>query len=124
MTKLTTLKPSLSSLPARIGQAPKDEQQRSQRRDSTQPWRVWFKTARWARLRLHVFARDLFTCQEPGCGRVDGNTSRLVAHHKRAHRGNAALFWDDNNLETVCKTCHDGPIQARERKEQITGDWS
>ena len=123
MARLTTLKPSLSSLPARIGQAPNSAQERKSGQ-APLPWRAWYKTARWSRLRVQVFVRDLFTCQEPGCGRVEGNTSRLRAHHKKAHRGNAILFWDEANIETVCKPCHDGPIKAREMREQIIGDWS
>jgi 5-methylcytosine-specific restriction protein A len=114
----------LSSTPLRVGQAPKTEQQRSRQRDRMQAWRAWYKTARWAKLRQQVFLRDMFTCQYPGCARIEGNTSLLVAHHKRAHRGNEALFWDVTNLETICKPCHDGPVQAREHEEQITGDWS
>jgi 5-methylcytosine-specific restriction enzyme A len=124
MPKLSRLKPSLSSAPLRVGPAPKDEQQRSRQRDNTQPWRAWFKTARWAKLRLFVFKRDLFTCQEQTCGKIEAKTSLLVAHHKRPHRGNPLLFWDTENLTTVCKDCHDGPIQARERREHIEGDWS
>ncbi|WP_119270869.1 HNH endonuclease signature motif containing protein [Taklimakanibacter deserti] len=102
---------------------PLSEQQRSRYRDATEPWRKWYKTKRWAELRLQVFVRDLFTCKRKECGRIEGNTSLLVAHHKRPHRGDETLFWDPENITTVCKDCHDGPIQAQERKEHITGNW-
>lgn len=100
---------------------PRDEAQRSRYRDATAPWRKRYFTARWAKLRLDVFVRDLFTCRE--CGTVEGNTALLVAHHKRPHRGDERLFWDTENIVTVCKGCHDSVIQARERKEHITGNW-
>nr|WP_246705146.1 HNH endonuclease [Rhizobium sp. RM] len=50
-----------------------------------------------------------------GCGRVDGNTSRLVADHKMPHRGDEQLFWNENNLQCLCKPCHDRLKQKQER---------
>ena len=38
-----------------------------------------------------------------------------VAHHERPHGGVWELFIDPNNLESVCKPCHDGAVQAGER---------
>ena len=83
---------------------------------TAEPWRKWYNLARWRRLRLTVFRRDLFTCQMPACGRVEGNTSLLVADHRRPHRGDPQLFWDDTNIQTLCKPCHDGVKQAEERR--------
>jgi len=82
--------------------------------DRGEPWRKWYKTARWQRLRLQVFIRDSFTCQ-CGCGRIEGNTSLLVADHKTPHRGSEALFWDDANIQTMLKACHDGLKQKAEQ---------
>lgn len=77
------------------------------------PWVRWYKTARWCRLRLAIFTRDLFTCRT--CGHLDGNTSRLVCDHVKPHRGDAVLFWDESNLQTLCKSCHDRIKQAEEQ---------
>jgi 5-methylcytosine-specific restriction protein A len=79
------------------------------------PWKAWYKTARWRALRLRIFVRDLFTCST--CGRVEGNTALLVCDHKIPHRGNVHLFWDEANLQTLCKACHDG---IKQRQEQAT----
>jgi 5-methylcytosine-specific restriction protein A len=79
------------------------------------PWKAWYKTARWQQLRLAIFRRDLFTCQMPGCGRLEGNTSLLVCDHKTPHRGDATLFWDASNLQTICKPCHDSVKQKEEQ---------
>lgn len=101
-----------------------NEQQRSQRRDATQPWRAWYKTARWQKLRWSVLVRDLFTCQRPQCHRIEPNTSLLVADHKVAHRGDERLFWDETNLQCICKSCHDGDKQREERESmQTRGVW-
>jgi 5-methylcytosine-specific restriction endonuclease McrA len=70
-------------------------------------WRAWYKTARWQRLRWSVLVRDLFTCQWPGCGRVEADTKLLVADHIEPHRGDERLFWDARNLQCLCKPCHD-----------------
>jgi 5-methylcytosine-specific restriction enzyme A len=90
---------------------------RSRMRDETVPWRRWYKTARWQRLRWSVLVRDLFTCRL--CRRIEADTSQLVADHRVPHRGDEALFWDDGNLQCLCKACHDGVKQGEER----AGRW-
>lgn len=114
MVKLTQLRPLIGRLPPMFGPAPGDEKERNRYRADGEPWRAWYRTAQWKRLRLRVFIRDHFTCRE--CGRIEGNTAKLAAHHTRPHKGDPALFWDEhNNIVCVCSTCHDGPIKARER---------
>lgn len=89
-----------------------------------EPWRRWYNTARWRALRLAIFTRDRFTCQMQGCGRLEGNTSLLVCDHMKPHRGNEALFWDEGNLQTLCKSCHDGKKQAAEQSTlHQRGTW-
>lgn len=63
----------------------------------------------------------MFTCKM--CGRTHGNTSKLVADHKQPHRGNSRLFWDRDNLQTLCADpCHN---TVKQREEQATppGVW-
>lgn len=50
-----------------------------------------------------------------GCGRVETDTSQLVADHIKAHKGNEALFWSEVNLQCMCKPCHDSAKQAIEK---------
>ena len=52
----------------------------------------------------------------PGCGKIEGDTSQLVADHRRPHRGDERLFWDERNLQCLCKPCHDGTKQRQERR--------
>ena len=35
-------------------------------------------------------------------------------NHKTPHKGNLILFYDPNNLEAVCWSCHLGAIQSEE----------
>jgi 5-methylcytosine-specific restriction endonuclease McrA len=98
-----------------------DEQSRDWQRDATQPWRAWYKSRRWQKLRWFVLKRDLFTCKMVGCGRIEPDTSKLVADHKTPHRGNEALFWDENNLQCLCKDCHDGMKQRQDKSAVVIG---
>lgn len=112
---LKTLRPKVAMLAPRLKRyAPGDENERSRYRDETQAWRKWYKTARWQKLRMSVLVRDLFTCQM--CRKMETNTSQLVGDHKIPHHGDEAMFWDDNNVQCVCKTCHDSEKQRQERR--------
>jgi 5-methylcytosine-specific restriction protein A len=115
MGRLTTLRAPLASLSPLVCR-PVDEEGHGR-----EPWRNWYKLARWKRLRIATFVRDLFTCQMPGCGRIQGNTALLVADHKRPHRGDPVLFWNPLNVWTLCKPCHDGRKQAAEHAERGRG---
>lgn len=90
------------------------------------PWKAWYKTARWERLRQLVFLRDLYKCQRSGelCIGKHPAPNSPVANHKRPHRGDPVLFWDPDNVETVSKQIHDGIIQAEEQASLHTrGVW-
>lgn len=112
MGRLKTL-PSRLSAVAPMVKRQTDEEGHSR---AAEPWRAWYSLARWKKLRLATFLRDLFTCQREGCGRVEGETSQLVADHIVPHKGNARLFWDPNNIQTLCKPCHDRDKQREERR--------
>ncbi len=121
MGRLKQLPSRLAALPSRLPRQamapqaglPTPDADRSRFRDATQPWRKCYKTARWQKLRWFVLVRDLFTCRR--CHRIEGTTSLLVADHVTPHRGDETLFWDDQNLQCLCKTCHDSAKQSEER---------
>jgi 5-methylcytosine-specific restriction protein A len=88
------------------------------------PWWAWYDTARWKQLRLKVFERDRYRCQHTGCCKVEGNTSKLICDHIKPHRGNEHLFWNEANLQTLCKPCHDKTKQQEEQAtRQTQGVW-
>ena len=91
-----------------------------QSREVRLPWRKWYRTARWRKLRAQVLLDAMYTCER--CGTLEGDTSRLVADHKTPHRGREELFWDRNNLACICKSCHDGAKQ-REERATLVGVW-
>jgi 5-methylcytosine-specific restriction protein A len=43
-----------------------------------------------------------------------------VVNHRTPHKGDWSLFIDPANHQSVCKPCHDGPIQSAERTGKAT----
>jgi 5-methylcytosine-specific restriction protein A len=112
MGKLTNLPPRLSGLPAKVSTL-RDAEGHSAAQEAG---RSWYSLARWRHpangVRIRVFKRDRFTCQI--CGRLEPDTSKLVADHKTPHRGDEALFWDLDNVWTLDVDCHNTINQAEE----------
>ena len=123
MGKLSAPPRRLGFTPRTLASAPDLERSPMLNRD-TAPWRGWYKIKRWALLRMAVFVRDLFTCRM--CGKLQGDTSQLVCDHRTPHRGDAALFWDIENCQTLCKSpCHDKHKQLLEASTRHqTGVWN
>ncbi len=67
-------------------------------------------------MRWRCLKRANFSCERPGCGRREPDTSKLVADHRQAHHDDEALFWDETNLWCLCKPCHDRWKQSQERR--------
>jgi len=105
MGRLKCMPPRLGSAPPVLASVPIDEAGKERDRNAFNPLRPLYKTARWQQLRQATFLRDAYTCQM--CGRLQGDTSKLVADHRRPHRGDLALFWDQGNIQTLCNSpCH------------------
>lgn len=120
MGRLTRIKPQLSKAAPIVGRA--SDLPTESDRTASAPWRKWYKTERWRRLRWSILVRDLFTCRT--CGRLEGKTSQLVCDHIKPHRGIEALFWDEANLQCLCKPCHDAIKQAQEQSSMMNrGIW-
>lgn len=115
MSKLKVLPTRLGSLAPTVNFMASSTRSEAQR-GATAPWRSWYKTSRWQKLRMSILIRDGFTCQRSGCGRLTADTSQLVADHREPHRGDASLFWDEGNLQCLCKACHDRHKQREERR--------
>ncbi|MFY0619312.1 HNH endonuclease [Shimia sp.] len=111
----------LGSAKPRLSAASKTEQERNRHRDATQPWRAWYKTARWQKLRLDILNRDVWTCQKTGValvGKFPAHNSPVV-DHKTPHRGDPDLFWEPENLQAVSKAYHDSEKQKLEKSGLI-----
>lgn len=71
-------------------------------------------------MRARVLLDAMYTCDM--CGRLEGDTSKLVADHIKPHRGNPVLFWDENNLQCLCTECHSSTKQVEEQSD-LVGVW-
>jgi 5-methylcytosine-specific restriction protein A len=72
-----------------------------------------YKTKTWRRL------RESHLSHNPLCGvclEKDIVKVATVVHHLIPHRGRWHLFVESNNLQSVCKSCHDGELQFIERR--------
>ena len=116
MSRLSVIKPRIDVLSSRLGTVQPQRVERE--RDTTAPWRQWYKTARWQKLRLAILTRDLYTCRMTGVlliGKYPAPNSPVIDHIK-PHRGNAKLFWDERNLQAVSKAYHDSEKQRLEQE--------
>ncbi|ORE90207.1 hypothetical protein ATO13_23266 [Stappia sp. 22II-S9-Z10] len=86
---------------------------RSDRRSTAaKRWRRLYATPAWRDLRAaQLSLQPLCEICQAG-GRLVPAT---VVNHRRRHEGDATLFFDPANLQSVCKPCHDGHIQSLER---------
>lgn len=119
MGRLKALRSGMQTLGSRVRTLTREEAEavRLKARDANSEWRGWYKTARWRKLRLEILDRDGWTCRVTGVllvGKYPADDSAVV-DHIRPHRGDAALFWDPNNLHSVSKAYHDSEKQRIER---------
>lgn len=109
--KLKTLKPLVRTLQPRIRSITDHAV-----RESAAPWREWYCTPEWKKLRLVTFIADGYVCRM--CSRLCTEDYPPACDHIVPHRGDKVLFFDPNNLQTLCKPCHDGPKQRHEKRHQ------
>lgn len=91
--------------------APEERRRQYDRERAQRPWRQWYQTARWQRI------RDSQLTDEPLCrmclaeGRV---TAAVVCDHVEPHRGDPHGFWN-GPFQSLCKPHHDSEKQREDR---------
>jgi len=79
-------------------------------------------TYRWAKVRRR-FLKEHPLCAE--CQRQGLVVAATVVDHIVPHRGDQALFWDRENWQALCKSCHDAKtaheVNERERTNKQDG---
>jgi 5-methylcytosine-specific restriction protein A len=61
-------------------------------------------TYRWLRLSRDRLKRFPWCAEHERQGQT---VQATVTDHIRAHKGDARLFWNEANLQSLCKRCHD-----------------
>jgi 5-methylcytosine-specific restriction endonuclease McrA len=76
----------------------------------------------WRALRLHILARDLWSCRM--CGTLLRGKSKQAPEvdHIRPAELRPDLFYDADNLWSLCKSCHTGKCQAIEARHGSDDD--
>jgi 5-methylcytosine-specific restriction endonuclease McrA len=74
---------------------------------------IWRKSLRPAQLRRQPL------CEY--CLKRELTVVAQVVDHITPHQGDWSLFRDPDNLQSLCKSCHDGAKQAQERGSLLRG---
>lgn len=69
---------------------------------------------RWQKRRLEIMQRDDFTCQI-----CYDTKSTLNVHHKHYHKGRAPWDYRDEELATLCETCHENIDETEAARKEI-----
>ncbi|SUO95242.1 HNH endonuclease [Suttonella ornithocola] len=70
---------------------------------------------RWRKAREHYLSHHPLCVY---CQREGRITPATVVDHIIPHKGDARLFWDKTNWQSLCKHCHDS-IKQREENSKI-----
>ena len=66
-------------------------------------------------------ARKRFLDKQPLCAeceRAGKLTPAMVVDHRKPHRGDTTLFWDERNWQPLCKKCHDRKTRMMDQHQQ------
>jgi 5-methylcytosine-specific restriction endonuclease McrA len=84
------------------------------------PWQSWYSSAWWKA------ARHIQLMKEPLCAECQRSSPPIITaantvHHKTPHKGSRDIFFDADQLESLCAHCHNSIMQARERGARSEG---
>jgi 5-methylcytosine-specific restriction enzyme A len=76
---------------------------------------------RWRRLRQYMLARAPLCAM---CQQAKRVALATVVDHKQPHKGNMHLFWNVDNLQCLCTSCHNSIKQRIDRTghDRMIGD--
>lgn len=76
----------------------------------------FYRTYAWKKKRAQILARDRGACQE--CRKSGHYSMAEVVHHIKHLQDAPELAMSDDNLESVCKECHEKLHPEKNRKKQ------
>lgn len=84
---------------------------------SKSSWHFLYNTKRWYRLRFYQLQK------QPLCEfhlKRNQVVSASIVDHIIPHKGDGAIFHDPDNLQSLCKRCHDSVKQRLEKGGTVT----
>ncbi len=79
-------------------QGPKCDEHGDKARIETIKKRQLYGSRRW------IKGRDKFLYGNPTCVRCGGKSQ--IVDHKMLHSGNEDIFWNEDNWQAMCRSCH------------------
>ena len=73
-------------------------------RDGSMTQRSFYMTYAWESKARQILKRDRYECQE--CRRRGRYSRAQCVHHKQELKARPELAFEDGNLESLCKRCH------------------
>jgi len=90
-------------------------QRDNRRSEQARLYRRLYQSPRWRKLRAYQLAEHPL-CQCAHCREGDGRvTVATVVDHIKPHNGDEELFFDEGNIQSMAKTCHDKWKQSSDR---------
>jgi 5-methylcytosine-specific restriction protein A len=83
------------------------------KRDQTS--KAFYNSKAWEKCRLLILQRDNHLCQE--CLKQNKITPADMVHHIKELRDHPELALDEDNLESLCNTCHNKEHPDRRNKK-------
>ena len=127
MPRLKALPKRLASAPRALGAAGRPDVASGKSRNSGLALRNLYATKRWrdpeTGVRARIIARDGGQCRMCRVLLIGAHpaANSPVVDHIRPHNGNLLLFWDEGNLQALCKRCHDTEKQGQDALARAQG---
>jgi 5-methylcytosine-specific restriction protein A len=81
-------------------------------------WHHLYDSARWKRMRVHQLSCEPL-CRM--CKQRDVIRGACVADHVVPHKGSEQLFFNDRNLQSLCRDCHTITKARQEHRGYLQG---
>lgn len=83
---------------------------------------MYYRTNRWRQMRIWALLRDDFKCRKCEVWVTQAGKRRAEIDHIKPHKGDKALFFDMNNVQTLCKSCHSKKTRQDSVKRRVGSD--
>jgi 5-methylcytosine-specific restriction endonuclease McrA len=76
----------------------------------------FYKSTPWLKCRILILERDHYLCQP--CMRAEKITTANTVHHIKPLEDHPELALEEDNLESICPTCHNKEHPERGNKQK------